>query len=61
MDEFQQSDLGKERNDSHDTFYQNTKHYKERENAFVKNHKCCVCICKFSACHFGGLWEKYNY
>ena len=33
MVEFEQSYLVKERNDTHKTFYQNTIHYKERENA----------------------------
>ena len=36
MDEFEQSDLEKETKDSHNTFYQNAKHYKEKENAFIK-------------------------
>ena len=31
--------LGKETSGSHDTFYQNAIHYKERINAFIKNHK----------------------
>ena len=30
MDELEQSDLGKETNDSHNNFNQNAKHYKER-------------------------------
>ena len=30
MDEFEQCDLEQEKNDSHNTFYQNTIHYKER-------------------------------
>ena len=44
MDEFEQSDVGKETNDSHDhnTFYQIAKHYKERENASIKNCKCDI-------------------
>ena len=37
MDEFEQSDLGKETNDSHNTCYQNSIRYKEKENAFIKN------------------------
>ena len=36
MDEFDQSDLKKETNDSRNTFYQNAIHYKENENAFMK-------------------------
>ena len=36
MDEFNQSGLEKETNDSHNTFYQNTIHYKEKENVFIK-------------------------
>ena len=36
MDKFEQSDLEKETNDSHNTFYQNAIHYKERENALLK-------------------------
>ena len=31
MDKFEQSDLEKETNDSHNTCYQNAVHYKERE------------------------------
>ena len=42
MDEFEQSDLEKETSDSDNTFYQNAKHYKEKENAFIKNHKCGI-------------------
>ena len=41
MDEFEQSDLGKETNDSHHTLYQNSKH-KEKEKAFIKNYKCGI-------------------
>ena len=37
MDEFQQSDLEKETDDSHNTSYQNTIHYKEKENAFINS------------------------
>ena len=40
MDEFEQSDLEKETNDSHNTCYQNAIHYKEKENVFIKNCKC---------------------
>ena len=36
MDEFEQHDIEKETNDSRNTFNQNAKHYKEKENAFVK-------------------------
>ena len=36
MNEFEQSGLEKETNDSHNTFYQNVMHYKERENVFMK-------------------------
>ena len=36
MDEIEQSNLEKETNDSHNTFYQNAKHYKEREKTFIK-------------------------
>ena len=36
MDEFEQSDLEKQTDDSHNATYQNAIHYKERENAFVK-------------------------
>ena len=43
MDEFEQSGLGKETDDSHNIFYQNAKHYKERENALIeKNYKCAI-------------------
>ena len=31
MDEFEQRNLEKETNDSHNTFYQNVTHYKESE------------------------------
>ena len=37
MDPFQQSDLEKETNDSHNSYYQNAIRYKEKENAFIKN------------------------
>ena len=36
MDEFEQSDLEKETNDSHNTFYRNAIHYKGQENVFIK-------------------------
>ena len=36
MDEFEQSNLEKKTNDSHEPFYQNAIHYKEKENAFIK-------------------------
>ena len=36
MDEFEQSDLGKETNDSHNTCYQNAIRFNEKENAFIK-------------------------
>ena len=39
MDEFEQKDLEKETNDFHNIFYQNEIHYKEKENAFIKNYK----------------------
>ena len=35
-----QSNLEKETNDSHNTCYQNTIRYKEKQNAFIKNCKC---------------------
>ena len=38
MDELEQSDLGKETNDSHNTFCQDANYYKEREKAFIKNY-----------------------
>ena len=37
MDEFEQSDLEKETNDVHNTYYQNPIRYKEKENAFMRN------------------------
>ena len=48
MDEFEQSDVGKEKNDSHNTFCQNLIHIKAIENAFIKKIKLwyifsCVC------------------
>ena len=39
MDEFEQSDLGKETIDSHNTCYQNVIRYKEKGNAFKRNCK----------------------
>ena len=38
MDKNEHSDVEKETNDSHNTFCQNTIHYKENENAFIKNY-----------------------
>ena len=40
MDEFEQSNLDKETNDPHNTYYQNAIHCKEKEDAFIKNCKC---------------------
>ena len=37
MDEFEQSDLENNTNDSFNTLYQNAIHYKEKDNAFIKN------------------------
>ena len=37
MDDLEHSDLEKEKNDSHNTFYRNKIHCRERENAFIKN------------------------
>ena len=37
MDAFEQSDLKKKTNDSHNTCYQNAIRFKEKENAFIKN------------------------
>ena len=49
MDDFELNVLEKETNDFHNPFYQNVKHYKERENAFIKkNYKCGIyfpCLC----------------
>ena len=45
MDEFEQSDLEKETNDS---FYQNVVHYKDREITFMKKITSVVyflCLC----------------
>ena len=39
MDEFEQSDLEKPTDYSHNTLYQNAIHYKERENASLKKNK----------------------
>ena len=36
MEELEQSNLKKETNKSHYTFYQNAVHYKEKENDFKK-------------------------
>ena len=46
MDEFEQSHLEKETNDSHNTCYENAIRYKEKENAFIKN-------CKYSLLNLG--------
>ena len=40
MDAFEPSDSEKEANDSHSTCCQNAIHYKQKENAFIKNCKC---------------------
>ena len=47
MGELEQSNLEKETNDYHNTFYQKVIHYKEKENAFMKkNYKYIVsCLC----------------
>ena len=37
MDEFEQNDLEKKTNDSHNTCYQNAIFYKGKENAFKTN------------------------
>ena len=42
MDEFEQSDLEKEINDSRNTMYQIGIHYKEKDNAFIKKFKCSI-------------------
>ena len=39
MDKFEQCDLEKETNDSHNTCCQNAILYKEEENAFMRNCK----------------------
>ena len=39
MDEFEESSLEKETNDSYNNFYQNQMQYNERENAFIKNNR----------------------
>ena len=40
MDEFEQSDLEKDTNNSRNTCYQNAIRYKEKENAIIKNCNC---------------------
>ena len=40
MDEFEQSDLEEETNDSHKTCHQNAIRYKEKVNVFIKNCEC---------------------
>ena len=40
MNQFKQSDLKKEKNGSHSTFYQNQIHFKEKESAFIEEYKC---------------------
>ena len=43
MDDFELNVLEKETNDFHNPFYQNVKHYEERENASIKkNCKCGI-------------------
>ena len=42
MNELEQSNLEKETNDSHNTFYQNVIQYKEGENVFTENYKCGI-------------------
>ena len=39
MDEFEQSNLEKMTNDSHNTCYQNAIRYKEMQNGFMRNCK----------------------
>ena len=48
MDEFEQKNFKNEANDSHNTFYQNAIHNKERENVLIKKllsvaYFPCVC------------------
>ena len=57
MEEFEQSDLDKETNDSHNTCYQNAICYQEKENAFQKNLNVVyflVFVIKLEA-----LWATY--
>ena len=50
MDGFEQSNLEKEANDSHNTCHQNGMHYNERENALMNK-----------ICHLGSLRVNYYY
>ena len=57
MNEFEQSDLEKETNDSHNIYYQNAIPYKEKENAVIKNCKCgLVFVIKLG----GGMAEIFS-
>ena len=38
MNEFEQSDIEKEANDSYSTCYQNEIRYKQKENAFIRKN-----------------------
>ena len=43
MDEFEQSDLKKQTDESHNTIYQNAIHYKKKGKCFhEKNNKCGI-------------------
>ena len=46
------SDLERETNDSHNTFYQNAIHFREREYALMKKNKCGI----FSLVYVMKLW-----
>ena len=59
MDQFEQSDLEKKKNDSHNTCYQNAIRCKEKENAFMKNCKCGVFSLVFVIKLGGGVTEIF--
>ena len=64
MDEFEQSDSGKQTNDSHNACYQNAIRYKEKENASIRNCKCglfslillLLCLHRFDTRIIGEAW-----
>ena len=60
MDEFAQSNLEKETNDSHNTSYQNTMCYEEKENVFIKNCKCGLFSLVFVIKLGGSMTETFS-
>ena len=60
MDEFEQSDLEKETNGSHNSFYQSAIRYKEKENAFQKNIMCGIFSLVFAIILGGRVTEIFS-